>query len=231
MASIRNDTIRRVSVVDDVTVRLRRSLLAGEIKPGERIRVSELEKSFGVSHIPIREAVRRLETEGLIVALPQRAAVASGVDLADLAGLYDLRRIIECEVIRRSIDVMTVEQAKAARGALEALEAVAADQESPTFWELHRDFHWALLEPGASAWIERTLDQLWLASQRYVRLFVSRTLADAMFEHRQLVDCCDARDGARAAAILRRHLDRTELAVREAFAPVDGAGGVGELER
>ena len=62
------------------------ALLAGEIKPGERIKVAELEKSFGVSHIPIREAVRRLETEGLIVALPQRAAVAAGVDLDDLGG-------------------------------------------------------------------------------------------------------------------------------------------------
>src|SRR3954469_14688048 len=107
MASVRNDTIQRVSVVDDVTVRLRRALLAGEIKPGERIRVAELEKTFGVSHIPIREAFRRLEAEGMIIALPQRAAVAAGVDLEDLGGLYDLRRVIECEVIRRSVASMT----------------------------------------------------------------------------------------------------------------------------
>jgi DNA-binding GntR family transcriptional regulator len=211
-----------VSVVDDVTVRLRRALLAGEIRPGERINVSELEKSFGVSHIPIREAVRRLETEGLIVALPQRAAVAADVDLRDLGGLYDLRRIVECEVIERSVDAMTDDHVARARGALAALEAVVADHDSPVFWERHRDFHWALLEPGASAWIERMLDQLWFASQRYVRLFVSETLGDAMFEHRQLVDCCQAGDGAGAAALLRQHLDRTELAVRRAFAPFDG---------
>jgi DNA-binding GntR family transcriptional regulator len=229
VASVGNETIQRTSVVDNVTVRLRRALLAGEIKPGERINVAELEKRFGVSHIPIREAVRRLETEGLIVALPQRAAVAAGVDLADLAGLYDLRRIIECEVIRRSVAAMTAEQVEAARNALAGLEAVAADHDSPTFWERHRDFHWALLDPGASAWIERTLDQLWLASQRYVRLFVSQTISDAMSEHRQLVECCERRDSARAAEILRRHLDRTELAVRQAFEPVDGPGGDGEL--
>ena len=73
-------------MVDNVTERLRSALLAGEIAPGEPIRVAQLEKSFGVSHIPIREAVRRLEAEGLIVAEPQRAAVAAGVDLDDLAG-------------------------------------------------------------------------------------------------------------------------------------------------
>ena len=201
-------------MVDNVTVLLRRALLTGEIKPGERIKVAELEKAFGVSHIPISEAVRRLEAEGLIVAQPQRAAVAAGVDLDDLQGLYDLRRIIECEVVRRSVDAMTAAQVEAVRGALASLEAVAQDNDSPRFWELHRDFHWALLEPGASAWIQRVLDQLWLASQRYVRLFVSETLDDAMDDHRDLLACCEERDGARAEALLRRHLDRTELAVR-----------------
>ena len=208
-----------------MTERLRRALLAGEIKPGERIKVAELEKSFGVSHIPIREALRRLETEGLIVTLPQRAAVAAGVDLEDLAGLYDLRRIIECEVVSRSVMSMTPEQVEGVRAALETLEAVAQDHDSPRFWELHRDFHWALLEPGATAWIQRVLDQIWLASQRYVRLFVSETVGDAMRDHRELLVCCEERDAARAGDLLRRHLDRTEFAVRQAFVPDDEPDG------
>ena len=123
MKPARNDTIQRVSVVDTVTERLRHDLLAGEIKPGERIKFAELEKRFGVSHIPIREAVRSLEAEGLIITTPQKAAVAASVDLYDLSGLYDLRRIIECDVIHRSVDSMTAEQVDAVRAALEAHEA------------------------------------------------------------------------------------------------------------
>lgn len=221
MAEAPNDTIQRVSMVDTVTERLRRDLLAGDIKPGERVNVAELEKRFGVSHIPIREAVRRLESEGLIVATPQRPAVAAGVDLEDLAGLYDLRRIIECDVIRRSAATMTDEQVGVVEEALESLEAVANEHDSPLFWELHRNFHWALLEPGASAWIQRVLDQIWLASQRYVRLFVAETVDDAMRDHRALLDFCKGRDGEGAAELLGRHLDRTELAVRQAFVPTD----------
>jgi DNA-binding GntR family transcriptional regulator len=217
-----DDIIQRVSVVDTVTDRLRRALLAGDIKPGERIKVAELEKSFGVSHIPIREAVRRLEAEGLIVAMPQRAAVAAGVDLDDLHGLYDLRRIIECAVIERAVGSMTDEQVDRVRAALEELESVVADHEAPRFWELHSDFHRALLEPGSTAWTQRVLDQLWLASQRYVRLFISKTVDDAMRDHRELLTHCERRDSAEAAALLRLHLDRTELAVRQAFV-VDGA--------
>ena len=219
MKPARNDTIPRVSVVDTVTERLRHDLLAGEIKPGERIKFAELEKRFGVSHIPIREAVRSLEAEGLIITTPQKAAVAASVDLYDLSGLYDLRRIIECDVIHRSVDSMTAEQVDAVRAALEAHEAAAQDHDAPRFWDLHREFHWALLVPGASAWIERVLGQLWLASQRYIRLFVAETFADASRDHRELLSCCEERDGARAEAVLRRHLDRTELAVRHAFVP------------
>jgi DNA-binding GntR family transcriptional regulator len=223
MKTLRDETIQRVSMVDNVTERLRRALLAGDIKPGEPIKVAELEKSFGVSHIPIREAVRRLEAEGLIIAEPQRAAVAAGVDLDDLGGLYDIRRIIECEVIRRSVADMSEDEVETVREALQALEAVAQDHDSPEFWDLHRDFHWALLEPGATAWVKRVLDQVWLASQRYVRLFVAKTVDDAMRDHRELLAACEARDDEHAGRILRRHLDRTELAVRQAFVPAEAS--------
>lgn len=221
MKTLPGETIQRVSMVDNVTERLRRALLAGDIKPGEPIRVAQLEKSFGVSHIPIREAVRRLEAEGLIIAEPQRAAVAAGVDLEDLGGLYDIRRIIECEVIRRSVARMNEEQVERVREALLALEAVAQDHDSPEFWDLHRDFHRALLEPGSTDWIRRVLDQVWLASQRYVRLFVSATFDDAMRDHRELLAACEARDDEHAERILRLHLDRTELVVRQAFVPTE----------
>ena len=223
METVRDHTIQRVSLVDNVTERLRGALLSGEIKPGERIRVAELEKTFGVSHIPIREAFRRLEAEGMIVALPQRAAVAAGVDLEDLGGLYDLRRVIECEVIRRSVASMTPEQVARVEEALRLLVATAQDNDSPEFWERHMDFHWSLLEPAASAWVKRVLDQMWIASQRYVRIFVSETIGDAMRDHRDLLAACKKRDADRAEKILRRHLDRTELAVRKAFVPSDAS--------
>jgi DNA-binding GntR family transcriptional regulator len=223
MEAVRDDTIQRVSLVDNVTERLRGALLSGEIKPGERIKVTELEKTFGVSHIPIREAFRRLEAEGMIIALPQRAAVAAGVDLEDLAGLYDLRRVIECEVIRRSVASITPEQVARVQEALRVLVATAQGNDSPEFWERHMDFHWSLLEPAASAWVKRVLDQMWLASQRYVRIFVSETIDDAMRDHRELLAACKKRDADRAEKILRRHLDRTELAVRNAFVPTDAS--------
>src|SRR5438270_7081364 len=144
MARPADDIIQRVSLVDNVTERLRSALLTGQIQPGERIRVTSLEKRFGVSHIPIREALRRLEVEGLVVTLPQRAAVAAGVALDDLTGIYDLRRIIEGHVARRAVEQMTDEDLERVDRALAELEEVAEHPDSPLFWERHRDFHWAI---------------------------------------------------------------------------------------
>jgi DNA-binding GntR family transcriptional regulator len=217
MEAASRDRIQRVSLVDYAADRLRRDLLAGEIEPGERIRVTELEERFGVSHIPIREALQRLEAEGFVKTKPQHGTVAAGVDLEDLHGLYDLRRLIEGQVVHRAVQAAGDEDLTALRSALAALEEAAATVEAPLFWQCHRAFHWALLAPGANAWVERVLGQTWLAAERYVRLFVSETYADAMREHRELVGAAEARDADRAQSLLIAHLDTTERTVRAGF--------------
>ena len=110
------------------------------IRPGERIRVADLERKFGVSHIPIREALRRLQSEGFVEISPRRTTIAAGVDLGDLANIYDLRRIIEVEIGRRAVSRMTKSDIEAVRRALVSFQAVANDPSSAEFWERHRAF-------------------------------------------------------------------------------------------
>jgi DNA-binding GntR family transcriptional regulator len=123
MADTTDDTIRRVSTAADVAERLRRDLLNGGIGPGERIKMTTLEKRFGVSHIPIREALRQLEAEGFVHTLPTGGTVAAGVDLEDLEGLYELRRLIEGQVVYRAVEAATPEDLAALQGALDGLLA------------------------------------------------------------------------------------------------------------
>jgi DNA-binding GntR family transcriptional regulator len=215
-----DETIRRTSIVDTVTERLRRELLSGEIEPGGRIRVGELEKRFGVSHIPIREALRRLEAEGLVHTSPQRATLAAGLALEDLVGLYDLRRLIEVPVARRAAEQASSAEIEATRVALAELEIAAATApDSHEFFERHRAFHSALLSPGWSAWIQRVLDQLWQAAERYVRLTMSTfgTKDEAMREHRAMVELLADREAERLAELVDQHLNRTEQTLREGY--------------
>src|ERR1700745_374973 len=118
------------TMVDAITERLRQAIITGAIRPRERIRVTDLVRKFGVSHIPIREALRRLQSEGFVEISPRRTTIAAGVELSDLANIYDLRRIIELEIGRRSVSHMTKNDIEAVRQALASFQAVANDPAS-----------------------------------------------------------------------------------------------------
>jgi DNA-binding GntR family transcriptional regulator len=193
------------TMVDGITERLRQAIISGIIRPGERIRVADLERKFGVSHIPIREALRRLQSEGFVEISPRRTTIAAGVDLADLANIYDLRRIIEVEIGRRAVSRMTKGDVEAVRRALVNFQAVANDPSSAEFWERHRDFHWALLAPAANPTVQRVLDHLWQSSERYVRL------------HVELCEACAGGDVTTFENALIRHYVETEKTVRDGF--------------
>lgn len=215
----RDETIPRTSMVDVVTERLRRELLTGEIEPGGRIRVGDLERRFGVSHIPIREALRRLEVEGLVVTSPQRATLAAGIALDDLAALYDLRRIVEIPVAERAAGAATDSDVERVRATHMRLEKAAERPESDEFWQHHRAFHTLLLEPGSSPWIRRVLDQASQSAERYVRLTASTfgTIEHAMRDHRAMLVAFEKRDGPGLARLVEQHLTHTELTLREGY--------------
>ena len=207
------------TMVDGITERLRQAIITGAIRPRERIRVADLERKFGVSHIPIREALRRLQSEGFVEISPRRTTIAAGVDLSDLANIYDLRRIIEVEIGRRSVSRMTKSDIEAVRRALVSFQAVANDPSSAEFWERHRDFHWAILAPAANPTVQRVLDHLWQSSERYVRLFVSTfaTMETVMDLHIELYDACAVGDVTTFENALTRHYVETEKTVRDGF--------------
>src|SRR3984893_19531869 len=158
------------TMVDGITERLRKAIITGAIRPRERIRVGDLERKLGVSHIPIREALRRRLSEGFVEISPRRTTIAAGVDLSDLANIYDLRRIIKVEIGRRCVSRMTQSDIETVQRALVNFQAVANDPSSAEFWERHRNFHWALLAPAANPTVQRALDHLWQSSERSVRL-------------------------------------------------------------
>lgn len=207
------------TMADGITGRLRQAIITGTIGPGERIRVADLERKFGVSHIPIREALRRLQSEGFVEISPRRTTIAAGVDLADLTNIYDLRRIIEVEIGRRAVSRMTKSDIEALRRALASFKAVATDPSSAEFWERHRDFHWAILAPAANPTVQRVLESLWQSSERYVRLFVSTfaTMNTVMDLHVELYEACAGGDVTTFETALTRHFVETEKTVREGF--------------
>jgi DNA-binding GntR family transcriptional regulator len=137
------------SVVEQVMTELRRSILSGALAPGRELSLRELAEMLGVSIIPVREALRSLESEGLVLTRPGRSARVAPLDLEELQSIYRLRRRLEPEIAQRSCRLLTVAE-------LDRLEeqAIGFGQRDRTMNEIydgHHAFHLALLAPAATA--------------------------------------------------------------------------------
>lgn len=204
------------TIVDELTIGIRQEILSGRIRPGQRIRLRTLEDQFGVSHIPIREALRSLEAEGLVDNIPQRGAIATALSVEELTEVYDLRRLLEPAVAERSIPKLTKDQLRLSGEALDQLRAIPGEWASPEFPEAHRRFHWLLLEPGATSLIQRVLTQQWQTSERYVRFSMIAGGGGPIAErqHVMLQRLAKAGDVTRFRTELIAHLHNTESHVR-----------------
>ena len=222
--SVENDRIGRGTLVDEVAERLRVLLSTGEIKPGDRIRIRELQERFGVSHIPIREALRTLESEGLVASQPQKGAVATPLSLALLDEIYDARRLLEPTILERAVTKFEADDLTELEQAMERMER-AEKRGFSEFFEAHRNFHWALLRPGTPPILERMLRQLWAASERFIRISkvaYPTDVAVARRQHRQLRTLVSRRDG-KCGAVLERHLHLTQDTIRAHYAELGEA--------
>ena len=158
------------SLVDALVPHLRERILAGKIAPGEKIVIRKIQEEFDISHIPVREALGRLEAEGLVLNLPRRGAIAAPVSVGELVDIYDLRRIIEPEIAVRTSKVMSDVQREAIRVALIATDNASRAPNSERFIHANRRFHEAIVGPTSNSTLSRTLSHLWRTSDRYLRL-------------------------------------------------------------
>jgi len=189
------------------------AIVSGELAPGQRLRIDELAEALHVSHLPIREAIRQLENQGLVQHLPHRGARVTQLSLDDLRQLYDARLLIEPEVIRRAAEQFTEEDSADARERLERYEANSERLDPAAAWQAHTDFHFALYDACRSNWFLRLITPLWESSQRY-RLAIptlssDRRRAEAGAEHEELLAACAGHDPDRAARVLHDHLAKT----------------------
>jgi len=201
-------------VPDQVAKEIRRSILTGELRPGQTFSLREISGQLGVSFIPVREALRDLEAQGLIVTRPGKSAMVAPLAHDDLHGIYRLRRQIEPEIAGRA-------SKKLSQGDYDRLESYLAMFADETLgideiYDAHHAFHYELLLPAATRWDRRTLDSLWHAAERYVRLaFAGRDIDPnephrRWCSHQKLLLATRTRDARKVAAATRKHLDDNE---------------------
>ena len=173
------DGVRPVSqrsIVELVIEEVRRSILDGSLPPGAPVSIAELALRLDVSHIPVREGLRRLEGEGLVELRRGRSAVVAPLSAGDLASVLRLRSLLEADTFARAIPRYRDADLDAL-GAAHAALAVRAGDDAEGLTTRHTEFHRLLVRPGATAWDLRLLDLLWQAHARYLQAALARSLA------------------------------------------------------
>lgn len=199
------------SLVDAITERLRADILSGRIRPGERLRSRQLEEQLEVSHIPIREALRRLEGEGLVQNIPQRGAVVTLISLEELPDLYVLRKFVESHAAQRALPLLP-ERAAEATGLLEQLAAMPEEWMSPKYAELHTRFHWLTIEQGATPTMAHVIRHLRQTTERHLAQFRG-ALPFAAKDHRRILAAAKGGNGEELANAIVAHLEHSERVV------------------
>jgi DNA-binding GntR family transcriptional regulator len=208
--------------VETITRALRAAIVAGDYPPDATLRLSELAARFGVSPIPVREALRALQVEGFAVSTPRDSARVASMTLADLREVYALRRLLEEGAVRLALSRLDAIGLRR----LERLSGTAdrADQSDLNgFLAADRAFHHLLWQIGGSTRLLELADNLWEHGERYRRLAATgRPQAPA--DHVQLVETFNAHDPDRAATAIRAHLAEECAAVELGFLAASPAG-------
>lgn len=205
------------------------AIIRGDIAPGDRLPIDELAASLGMSPMPVREALRRLDAVGLVEHVPHRGATVTELSVSDLVNLYEARLALEPLAVRHAAERLTSEGEAEARTAFVALTAEAPG--SPELWQAHTRFHFALYRLAASRWLLRLITPLWESSERYRTATNARDVDIRQAEHEAILQAVTERRPERAQALMYNHLAKTAndqanlLANRDVFAPVKVPNG------
>ncbi|MDV3249717.1 GntR family transcriptional regulator [Devosia sp. BK] len=198
-------------------------LMSREISPGGRISVDRLVRELGVSQTPIREALSRLEAEGLVVKTHLIGySAANQMDRSRLEQLYELRLLLEPHAAARAALNMT-DEARATLSKL-ASEMEAGSNENISeaygrFAQLDGQFHDLIAHAGGNDLVQETLASLHTHVHLFRLFYHARVTSDAISEHRHIIEAISARDAEATRQSMHIHIERSQARFMKAFAP------------
>src|SRR5262245_50800369 len=180
--------IRRQTLTSMTVDAIRERILRGHYPEGEPLRQDAIGSELGVSRIPVREALRQLEAEGLVNFNPHRGAIVSVLSLKQIRELFELRAEIEGELIRRAVPLMTPDDHAKADRILDAYELALRDGEVSVWGALNWEFHSTLYAPAERELTMSIVANLHRHSDRYLRMQLALTHGEtrARHEHRAI---------------------------------------------
>jgi DNA-binding GntR family transcriptional regulator len=196
---------RPQTVADRIAAILREAIASGALAGGTALRQDELALRFGFSRMPIRDALRLLEAEGIVTIHPTRGAFVARLDAREIGEIFAIRELLEREALRLALPRLGETDLAEADALLVRLDR---EPDVARWGQLNRDFHLALYRPCGNARLLELIEAQHRATDRYVRVLLGSLdyRNRSQLEHRKLLAACRRRGEAQGLAWLSRHL-------------------------
>jgi DNA-binding GntR family transcriptional regulator len=195
---------------------IRSAVLSGEMHPGMRVRQELLAAKFGASRIPVREALKQLENEGLVTLAPNRGAWIADVNSDESVEIYKIREVVEPLAIFESVPHLTNADIASLTAMVHELERVGTVEE---YIQLDRAFHLKTYSRAPMPQLLAMIERFWNSTQHFRRQFVKESLAKDGLpfsdpQHLLLLDAISVRDVEAARSVIHLHIRRTRLQIQ-----------------
>ncbi len=196
---------------------LRRAIIAGELFPGQPLRQDLLAERFGVSRVPLREALTTLETEGQVVYEPHRGYKVATLSLGDLLEVYRIRQLLESEAARAAVERADDSVLPELKKAATEVEIASAAVDLMAMTEANRRFHFVITTAAGMRRLERMVRVLWDATDAYRFVYYGDEINRRRVEHEHtsIIKAFADRDAERLVAELDEHREHAVEALRK----------------
>ncbi len=194
---------------DPIYDAIKTAIVSGKLAPGEPLRQDEIARQHGVSKIPVREALLRLEVDGFVLFRKNKGAIVRELSTAEILNLMDIRVALECKALELAIPHMIASDIVAAQA---LLDTYSHETDSASWSEMNVLFHRALYEPCGNALLLQMIEDVRSRMGPFLRLMVSETsgLKRPHAEHRSILQASAAGEVEKAVELLRRHIETTK---------------------
>ncbi|WP_164527817.1 MULTISPECIES: GntR family transcriptional regulator [Georhizobium] len=190
---------------------IRSAIVDGRLPAGIKLDQNEIAATLGVSRMPVREALKQLQAEGLVVVYPYRGVEVARLDPADIREMFAIRGSLERLAVGKALENLRPKDFRGMRETLEAMDRLIDDENANDSWpELNRKFHAAINDACGWPRLLETIDQFRSNVERYVRLYISvRGREQSQREHWDLLTACERNDVAKAQEVIEAHSRNT----------------------
>jgi len=212
------DNLRTLAA--QTATRIRQAIFNRTLAPGSRVNQYQLAEDLKVSIVPVREALKTLEAEGLVTITPRRGAFVTEISLDDLDELYFTRKLIEGEAIALACPHLIDEDFTILRRFMDEMKATTDRGDIHAFMQYNRDFHMHIYRMTNNRYLFQVIGNLWERSElyRYSYMFVLRNPDLVHKEHEDIFTACLERDLERARVLAGVHIWHTRDGIRQQLA-------------